>query len=199
MPTPPISSAKDPANLPLRLGRHWLWKVVIGIVVLSIALLLFATWTLNTVPGLRVAVSIAERLAGGVLTVQGLDGKLSGPFEIANLHFESATQRIDATDISFNWQSRAIFSRKVIIDSLRIARLTIATKPSNELAKIPTNLTLPAPFEITSLHIDHLQVVAWEAAAGLAPVALAEVRDIQARIVSDGRFHKVADAVLTTV
>ena len=199
MPTPPVSSAKNRANSPLQLGQHWLWKVVIGIVALTIASLLFVAWTLNTVPGLRVAVSMAERLAGGVLTVEGLDGKLSGPFKIAKLHFESDTQLIDATDISFDWQSRATFSRKVIIDSLRIARLTIATKPSNDLAKIPTNLTLSAPLEITSLHIDHLQVVAWEAAAGLAPVTLVEVRDIQARIVSDGRFHKVTDAVFTTV
>ncbi len=195
----PASSKKDLANLKSRSGRHWLWKVVIGVIALMIALVLIVTWMINTVPGLRVAASLAERFAGGVLTVEGLDGPLSGPFKIAKLHFESATQRLDATDIAVDWQSRATFSRKIVIDSLRIGNVTIATKPSKDLAKIPANLTLPVPLEITSLQVGRLQVVAWEAAAGLAPVALAEVRDIQTHIVSDGRFHKITDAALTTV
>ncbi len=196
--TTPTVSTKDSTRMPPQPARYWLRKAVVLIVALIIAALLFVVWAINTAPGLRAAVSMAERFAGGVLTVEGLDGKLSGPFKIAKLHFESATQRLDATDIALEWQSRATFSRKIVIDSLRIASLTIATKPSNELAKIPTNLTLPVPLEITSLHVDRLQVVAWEAAAGLAPVALAEVGEIQAHIMSDGRFHKIDDAAFTS-
>jgi translocation and assembly module TamB len=181
------------------LKRRWLWVSAAAFALLAIAFILFSAWIVSTTAGLRTALSMAERFAPGTLLIEGVQGTIVGPFTIANLRFESATLRIHAIDISVNWQLRAALSRQLLIDSVKIRRVTIAAKPSNELAKIPSDLQLPMPVDIRALTTERLRMEAWEAATGLTPIVLAEFNDIHARVASDGRFHKISDVTLTSV
>ncbi len=178
--------------------KRWWWAVVC-LALMLIFFLLSVLWIVNTSAGLRTSVLLAERFMGGALIIEGVEGAMTGPFKASKLHFESANLRIDANDISVDWQSRSTFSRHLQIDSLIVGNITVATKPSTTSAKMPTDLTLPFSLDIRMLNIDRLRMVAWEAAEGLAPVTLAEINDIHARAVSDGRFHQLSDVALTTV
>ncbi len=162
-------------------------------------LVMIAAWTVSTTTGLRTVLSMVERVAPGSLTLEGVTGTVRSPLTIARLRFENATLRIVATDIVIDWQPRGALSRQVVVDSATIRNITIATKPSNKLAKIPANLTLPISLDVRALEIGKIRVEAWEAAAGMPPIALADFSDIQSRLQSDGRIHKIADAALTTV
>ena len=180
-------------------GWRWLWIAAAALAALLIFLILVSVWTVSTTTGLRTVLSIVERVAPGSLIVEGVTGTARSPLTIAKLRFENATLRIVATDIVLDWQARGAFSRQLVIDSAKIRRITIATKPSNALAKIPADLKLPVSVDVRALAVEQVRVEAWEAAAGLPPIALAEFTDVQARVESDGRIHKISDAALTTV
>jgi translocation and assembly module TamB len=183
---------------PARRRRPWLWIAAAALAALMVFVVVVSAWMVSTTTGLRTALSVAARLAPGSLTVAGVTGTIRSPLTIAKLRFENATLRVEANDVVVDWQTRGALSRQLIIDSAKIRSITIATKPSNQLAKIPVDLTLPISLDVRALAIEKLRVEAWEAAAGLPPIALAEFSDIRGRVQSDGRFHKISDAALTT-
>jgi translocation and assembly module TamB len=178
--------------------RRWLWIIAAALAALIVLLVVVSAWMVSTTTGLRTALSVAARVAPGSLTVEGVTGTIRSPLTIAKLRFENTTLRIEANDIVVDVQSRGALSRQLIIDSAKIRNITLATKPSNELAKIPVDLTLPISLDVRALSVEKMRVEAWEAAAGLQPITLTEFSDIQARVQSDGRFHKISDAALTT-
>jgi translocation and assembly module TamB len=190
------TEADPPASV--RKARRWPWIAAAAFAALIIFIIVFGAWTINTTTGLRVLLSVAERAAAGSLVVEGVTGTIQSPLTIAKLRYETATLRVVATDITFDWQFRGALSRRLIIDSAKIGEIVIATKPSNERAKMPADLTVPVPVNVAVLTIKKLRVAAWEAATGMPPVTLAEITNIQSRFNSDGRFHQLSDAVLTT-
>lgn len=199
MPTAPTDKNITPKSRPpASRRRHWLWIMAAALAALVVVLVLISAWTVSTTSGLRTVLSVVERMAPGALTLEGVTGTIRSPLTIAKLRFENATLRIVATDIVIDWQARGALSRQLIIDAAKIRSITIATKPGNESAKIPVDLTLPVSLDVRTLSIEKLRVEAWEAAAELPPITLAEFSDIQSRLQSDGRLHKVSDAVLTT-
>ena len=163
-------------------GRRWLWITAAALAALIVLLVLASAWTVSTTTGLRTALSLATRFAPGSFTLEGVTGTIRSPLTIAKLRYEGATLRIVATDIVIDWQARGALSRELIIDAAKIREVTIATKPSNELAKIPADLTLPVSLDIRTLAIEKIRVQAWEAAAGLPPITLAEFSDTRARV-----------------
>ncbi len=185
---------------PTRRAR-WLRRAPWFALGLTLLPLLPLIWLMATTSGLRAGAALIETLSGNALHLQGAQGHLLGQFGFAQIAYADADQRIDLQDLRVVWHPAALLTARIDIASASLARLDIARRPDPH-APPPSDLRLPLPaswsLALTHVDIADLRVRAWQAAPGLEPITLFEVRDLAARLASDGRIHQLADVAATT-
>lgn len=124
----------NPAAAPSSL-RHGFWlslaivRAAIGIsVTLSIGALIFA---LYTGPGAALALRIAERLTDGMITAEGVEGKLWGPLQVARLRLTLDAVEVVIDDATLDADLAQLARRRLEIGRLHAARVTVTIKPGS--------------------------------------------------------------------
>jgi translocation and assembly module TamB len=106
--------------------------------------------------GLQTAASLAQSLSGGALEIRGVHGRLQDDVRIDHLRYVDQKMQVDASDVHLRWHPRLLVQKKLSIDALEIVALTVATKASDEPAKMPASLQLPITIEVRQAAIGRL-------------------------------------------
>ncbi|WP_114970018.1 translocation/assembly module TamB domain-containing protein [Rhodoferax ferrireducens] len=154
----------------LRRVFRWLTGLLTTAVLLVGALLLaFWIWT-DSDTSLATALRQASRYlsAGQVLVAEDVRGSLRKGGHIGLLRWESNGLVIEARQVDLAWQPRALFDRRLQLDTLHIAQLSVedqrAPKPATPLDTLLLPFQVDLNFVIDALH--------WAGASALQATAV---------------------------
>ena len=139
-----------------------------------------AAWLVATESGLRAAIRLAGTAVGEHLQIASPQGCLLGPLTFGEVRWTDPDLQISATGIELDWSPAALISRRLHIADLRVETLSVKPIPSAEPATLPDDLTLPLSVDAEHLAITTLH---WDGNVG--------IKDISARLTSDGRQHRL--------
>ncbi len=124
--------------------KRLLWTFV-ALVLLLLALLGGLGWLAATPDGMRWLTGELSSLSQGRLKIEGVEGHLLSPsLAVRTLEFNSATQRIRVEQARLDWQPRALWQRRLVIQQLSAQRVVVEMlKPSVEPSTLPASLRLP--------------------------------------------------------
>ncbi|MCB1938533.1 MAG: translocation/assembly module TamB domain-containing protein [Rhodocyclaceae bacterium] len=183
-----MSAAQSPPPVPEKRSRwrRW-WLGVLLLPVLLVAALAYGL--LATEAGLRQALQWAESLSDGMVQVSAPAGTLGSEFTLATLRVRAPGVDIDADGLRLAWSPVALLHGELRIDALDVARLRVATAPSDDSAPTPPtrpdSLALPVAVTLARLQLGalHLDPYPLDPATPPAPAVLAP---LHARLSADG-------------
>ncbi|HQT31171.1 MAG TPA: translocation/assembly module TamB domain-containing protein [Thiobacillus sp.] len=124
--------------------KRLLWTCV-ALVLLLLTLLGGLGWLATTPDGIRWLTHELSSVSQGTLKIEGVEGHLLSPsLAVRALEFNSATQRIRVEQARLDWQPRALWQRRLVIQQLSAQRVEVEMlKPSVEPSTLPVSLHLP--------------------------------------------------------
>lgn len=165
------------------------WKALaLLLVVLAVMAASAGVWLMTTKTALVWLGSTASDLSKGKLTLEGLDGALSGEGISAHVvRFASDSLVVTARGVRLQWQPQALASRRLEITALVAGDIEIVSPPSSEPDSLPESLELPLAVSIRKLDIGSLRLLS---EAGAKPEFTAT--ELMASLESDGHTHHVS-------
>lgn len=139
-------------------------RIALGLVLGLLLAGLLLVWAAGTGPALQATVKLAERLSAGQLTVQGAQGSLYGPLELASLRYVSEDLELELKDLALDWEPLALLRGELRLRHVRlqVLRLTQTMPPgANAPAAAPTmpqDLRLPLPVSAQQLQIGRIEL-----------------------------------------
>lgn len=135
-------------------------------ILLFLVLLLFGltAWVFSTEAGLRATTALVNRFAAGQVMLEGPSGRLAGAFGIERVSLRLPDLRSDIDGLSLSWQPFALGSRRVDLAALKIDRITLATRPSDEpptSPQMPDVIRLPVAVDIGELWVGRFELRDW--------------------------------------
>lgn len=120
-------------------------RLLIGLSLIPVLLLCVAIFIVGTESGLRFALWQAEMWAPDTVSVESVDGKLTGPLDISGLMLTIGGQNIQMSSLSLLWKPTALFSRELTVDKLSVDGIDVTlAQPPEQVAEEPTEpFTLP--------------------------------------------------------
>lgn len=116
-----------------------------------------AVFLVATAPGLRLLAGMATPLSGGALKIEGVRGTLSGTFDIEQLRFDTATQRVELNRLRVAWQPRALRHGLLDVDLVAMRSLRIVVKqPDPTPPTLPETLRFPVAVRVHAVDIAQL-------------------------------------------
>ncbi|MBK8337608.1 MAG: translocation/assembly module TamB domain-containing protein [Sterolibacteriaceae bacterium] len=196
MPDPATPPENKPAAPPQ--PRRSPRLALLAAIVLPATLLLGMLWLLASEAGLGALATLAGRLSGNALVIDGAQGRLLGPLRFAEVRFDGADTRIRARDIALDWRFGISPERRLILPQIGIGALDLSLRPSDTPPALPADLALPLALQIDRLQIDRLRLQGWLAQSAAPAPSLIEIDNIAARLQSDGRHHQLTELRLST-
>ena len=129
-------------------------------ITLAILLLVFISIyvMLNTQLGAKFASARISQLSGGNITFSEVNGHLIDQFSIDELQVKTLDSQIIARRIEIKWQWRSLLTGKLLVDSVKISSLKIASIPSSKKTELPKSLELPFPVVVKEISIGRLGI-----------------------------------------
>lgn len=163
---------EGPAPLATRpRGRRLLVRFFAAFCGLLLTLLLALGWLVLTESGARSAIELARRASGMELLADGVSGRLVGPLAIERLRVASPDLRLDVEAIALDWRPWALLQGRLEVDRLSVARLMIATRPSDAAVSAPgtpPDLLLPVTISAPDVSIGQIVLQPWTSAPDVA-------------------------------
>ncbi len=183
------------------------WLLGLGLL-LSLAIAGALAWLLASESGLQKAVDLAARASAGALQLEGARGRLYDGVWIERLRYRGADGDLEVTveELQLRWQPRDLLSLRLVIAHLGAARVEVLQRASAEAGaapQAPQSLQLPLGLEVSRLALGEFVLRSLPATSDVAAVAAAEAAtafsfsDLEARLRSDGRHHRIEDFALT--
>ncbi|MBL8443289.1 MAG: translocation/assembly module TamB domain-containing protein [Zoogloeaceae bacterium] len=149
-----------------------------GILLFLVLLLLGLTaWVFTTEAGLRGTTALVNRLADGQVVLEAPSGRLAGAFGFERVSLRLPDIRSDIDGLSLSWQPFALGSRRVDLAALKIDRISLATRPSDEpptSPQMPDVIHLPVALDIGELSVGRFELHDWTAVGDQPGVGAAE-------------------------
>ncbi|MES2106651.1 MAG: translocation/assembly module TamB domain-containing protein [Pseudomonadota bacterium] len=114
------------------------------LVVLALAL----AWGIWTQSGTQSILSVVQRLGSGQWKFSGVSGRFGDELTIAELEYKTASLRINASGVKLNWSPHMLARGKLLIHTLDIAALKVASVSDGKPAQLPEQLILPVDVSI---------------------------------------------------
>lgn len=170
--------------------RRVAWLLA-GLAALLAALAAGGAYLGGTAAGFRWLLAAASEMSGGRVRVEGVDGHLGVPLDIAKLTITTDTQRIEIAGIRLAWQPRALWQRRLDVDVLaaRSMQVTILKKDVAP-PELPRSLRLPVAVRVRALDLARLDVVDAGRTLTLGP--------LRGRLDDDGERYRLTGARATT-
>ena len=148
-------------------------------------LLIFCSSLLLTETGLRILLSQCARVSG--LRLDGVHGRLYGPFRIDHVRLDGLNQIIELTDLRIDWQPSALLQGALHVKTIDLKNFSITRK----IEQHPTVPALPEQIAFPlRLQIDHLFVSGGALSKG--PLALVRFGAIGLKLDFDGARYLLA-------
>ncbi|SFZ77856.1 translocation/assembly module TamB domain-containing protein [Chitinimonas taiwanensis] len=157
-PTP--SPDTQPDSVPakprrrFRFGPLWLELSLFSLVALLGALVLLAL----SPQGTRQLFKLAERLSGGVLQVDTVEGTLWQRLVLGGIQVNTASLQLSLDRAELRWQPARLLSGELAIEQLALGKLAVHSQPSNEPSTVPDSLSLPLAVKIEQASLASLVV-----------------------------------------
>lgn len=130
--------------------------VVIGIIlVVLMALLSLLCWTQT---GTQMALQLAQSLSGDSVKISGVSGRLVDELHIDEVSYSSKKTKLLASGIRLVWQPRTLLRGKLVIDTLEVSALRIASVADANPPQLPADLRLPLPIKINNAALGRLNI-----------------------------------------
>ena len=159
--------------------------IVGGVVGLPLLGLLFIWIFANTGAGRATIETLAAKVSGGTIELQGLGGRFPGALRLAHAEIRDTDGAwLTLDDVTLDWSPLALFSGEAKIDSLTAAHIAAARLPVSEASTSKGKSSLP-PLRIAvgELRIDRLDLGA--ALAG-TPASVRASGNLRFDSLSDG-------------
>lgn len=138
--------------------------LLIGLIILTTALVLFSGWLLTSQTGLYwVYGGIQSQLPVG-LKINQLSGRLMGPITADSIEFKNNNQTLSAENIELDWNLWAIFKTELDIKRLRIESVNIRlgetdqNQQSIESASDLPQPDMPLALQLADVQIDRINI-----------------------------------------
>lgn len=190
------SDAPPPPRRPASWSASGLKGLLAALLGLVTAAVLVLGWVGGTASGLRFAAGLAERLSGGLLSIDGADGYLLGELRIKGLKVRTPDLQLDLHNLELDWRPGALGGGLLDVDRLSASELAVATRPSGEPAMLPVNLEIPLVVRLGQLRLDRLTVASLEGERVAAPHL--ELTGLAGQLESDGRIHRFSGVTAAT-
>ncbi|GGC71134.1 translocation/assembly module TamB domain-containing protein [Undibacterium terreum] len=138
------------AHISVRLAQFSLGLLVILALVLG--------WGIWTQSGTQSILSIVQSFGSGQWKFSGVSGRFSDELAIAELEYKTAGLRINASGVKLNWSPQALARGKLVIHTLDVAALTVASIASDKPAQLPDHLILPIDLDIERAAVGRLAI-----------------------------------------
>jgi len=99
---------------------------------LVVAVLIAAVLVVATPPGTRLAVSMGERAAGGMVSIGKVSGTLVDDLTLTDITFENDSTRVVVERASLDWHARRLFARELFVDALVLKGLDVTVTPPTD-------------------------------------------------------------------
>jgi translocation and assembly module TamB len=136
-------------------------RLILGLLVsLTFLLVLMLGLVLGTQTGLRFAIGLVEDLAPGVLSVERVEGRITGRLTLDRLAITVADFEMRAGSIGLNWSPVAALRGDLPIQVLRIHDLDLVLPPSPEEPKplVLPDIALPLRIELHEAQVERLRL-----------------------------------------
>ncbi len=125
------------------------------ILVLLISLVSWACWTQI---GTQKLLQISQWLSGDIVKLSGVSGRLADEVHIDELSYNSEKTKLLASGIKLLWQPRTLLHGKIVIDSLELSALRIASVADTSPVQLPADLRLPLQLNIKNAALGRLNL-----------------------------------------
>ncbi|NCC26828.1 MAG: translocation/assembly module TamB [Gammaproteobacteria bacterium] len=142
-------------------------RLILGLLLsLSFMLVLMLGLVLGTQTGLRFAIGLVEDLAPGVLSVERVEGRITGRLTLDRLAITVADFEMRAGSIGLTWSPVAALRGDLPIEVLRIHDLDLVLPPSPEEPKplVLPDIALPLRIALHEAQVERLRLFKHEEA-----------------------------------
>jgi translocation and assembly module TamB len=163
--------------------KRWLKWIGIGLAIVVVAIILFATWLLEAESGARFALERVKSALANKLTVEQSRGALVSPLVLEGLHYHDAESGIDVRikSVKVDYALFGLFSRTLHVSDLAVDGIdvTLTTVPITTPAAPPPSIQslLTPPLAIL---LDRASITRINIAQDGKPVFLADSVDLAA-------------------
>ena len=165
-------------------------------------------WLLMTESGLRWAVAQAQRGLPGELTVQRLEGRLTGPLVVGGVRYRLNETVVEVDGAALDWRASSLWAAMIHVDYLHVDGVRVALPSPQEQASEPLvlpDVRLPWRTVVDDLQVNDLSIKSADgqpievANIALQASALFNRIDIRALSVSADAFEVELAGVLHPV
>ncbi|HEY0511883.1 MAG TPA: translocation/assembly module TamB domain-containing protein [Thermoanaerobaculia bacterium] len=133
--TSPILETPPPAATPPRKRhrlRRWLLGLLLAVVLLLVVVAGLGWYAVSTESGTRALLARATRfLPGGELTIGAQRGPLTGPLDLRDVHFHTATMDLRLSHVHLAWKAGRLRQRLLDVDQLHAEGIRVALAKSD--------------------------------------------------------------------
>ncbi|WP_243039183.1 translocation/assembly module TamB domain-containing protein [Dyella sedimenti] len=146
---PTAAPAPAPAAPP-KPRRRWLRWIVLPLLALACLLVVAVGWLAGTAPGLRFALTRAEGLTHGALTVQSAQGRLLGPLDLAGLRYaDGSGLEVKVARAHLDLRARSLLRKRLHVLDLQADGVEVALpRPAPETPESEGGFSWQPPFDM---------------------------------------------------
>lgn len=175
--------------------RRPLFFGLAGTALLGLVLALFLAWVVATAGGFRFTLWVAGKLIPAALEIEAPAGTLLGRLELGRVRLTTPGRVVEAQDVVLQWQPRRLLDGLLLVDTLDIGSLSVASRPDDSPPEPPPDLGLPVAARIEHFRVGRLGL---DKLTGQGAEPGFEITAIEGRIASDGRRHVLESLRLAT-
>jgi len=129
-------------------------KAILRWIIAIIAILAIIIIVMLTPLGLKISLSLAEKLLPGHLQYQQVSGIITGPIEVKGLQYSENGRRISINRLKLNWRLLTLLQGKLTITHLKVngVHITLGTTPQKEKAAHAFQLPFMIQIDQANLH-----------------------------------------------
>ncbi|MDO9191638.1 MAG: hypothetical protein Q7U12_01950, partial [Undibacterium sp.] len=164
-----------PAGLRTRLLSMPAWlrlmaRVIAALTVVLVLLILTLAWVIGTETGTQSAINVTQAMSGGALKLNGVSGKFADVVNIDELSYQGNKSKLLASGIKLVWQPLSLLNGQLVIDTLDVSSLRLASIADPTPAQLPADLRLPVTISIKHAALGKLSLATLQKDGSELPV-----------------------------
>lgn len=133
-------------------------KSLVALSIILVICLSMLSWVCWTQAGTQTLLQLSQWLSGDLVKLSGVSGRLADEVYIDELSYSSQKTKLLASGIKMVWQPRTLLHGKLVIDSLEVSALRIASVADASPAQLPADLRLPMLVNIKNAALGRLSL-----------------------------------------
>ena len=144
------------------------------------------SWLLGTSSGLQAAVAILQRYSGGMLEIEGGQGRLFDEFSLQRVRVHGDGWSVGLREVQLRWQPGRLLQGELHVLRLQVGRAELVSLPSDTPTALPDTLLLPLDIRLMQVDVDEL-LLSDDTTGGTG----LRLREVQARYTADTLSHRL--------